>query len=71
MLSSGKFILIRNLSLTSSIFILYLMLNLSDYIFISIQSVKRYLVSFLIGMRSPLTIGLLLLLLLAISHILV
>jgi hypothetical protein len=70
-LSDRQFILIYYHLMYSSILILHLMLNFSSYIFISIQSLKRYLVALLIGMRGPLTNGLLLLLLLIISHILV
>ena len=69
MLIAWKFILIRYLLLNSSILILYLLMNFS--IFILIQSIMRYWVSFLFVMRSPLTYGLLLLLLLIISHFLI
>ena len=71
MLSTCKFILICYLLVAFSVLILHPTLNLSAYILISIQSMKRYLVTFLVGMRSPLTTGLLLLLLMIISHILV
>ena len=71
MLSAWRFILIYYHLMNSSILILHLMLNFSSYIFISIQSLKRYFVALIIGMRGPLTNGLLLLLLLIISHILV
>ena len=70
-LSVWQLILIYYMLMNSSILIFHLMLNFSSFIFISIQSLKRYLVALFIGMRSPLTIKLLLLMLLIISHILV